>query len=233
MFDVDINNYGTINISGAMFVGLDVGMTSQVFNNYGSIIINNGSALGFVNDLTFNNIGSLNIGSGGTVYLGYTTSNTGTIFGSGYFDGCATCTYSSSPTSTIQPGNSPGGIIFSNITGSLSPAKIFNFEINGTTQIAQYDLISIENINLTNSTLNVTWGFTPIIGQKFDIITHHGSRTGQFATVNIPPISGLNFTVDYNNPTKTSIVVSSALPVTWFSSPNANIKTTIPTYFGQ
>ncbi|HRG40209.1 MAG TPA: T9SS type A sorting domain-containing protein [Saprospiraceae bacterium] len=103
-------------------------------------------------------------------------------------------------------------------TSSCTPIQTYNIDINGTTTNIDYDHIDFYGAcaDLTNSILNVTWGFTPSVGQTFDIITHD-SRLGQFATLNIPPISGLSFMVDYSDPTKTSIVVSQALPITLIS----------------
>lgn len=63
-----------------------------------------------------------------------------------------------------------------------------------------------------NATLTVIWGFTPLAGQQYTILTC-GSRVGQFTTVTIPPITGLNFNVIYN-PTNVIINVQGpALPI--------------------
>jgi hypothetical protein len=214
-------NNGTINCSFFECGGVNNGnITSNIIRIADEQILTNNNIINAA-ELNFRRFGN------GTQP---TLINNGTISGNTIFTNPLTNGTTCNPTFTnngiLSPGSSPGKIDIN----LLSPYNgcpnigIYNCEINGATPTTQYDQITVTNCaNLTNAALNVTWGFTPSIGQEFDIVTH-GSRTGQFAVVNIPPISGLNFTLDYSDPSKTSIVVSSALPVTWLSSPTANIK---------
>ena len=68
------------------------------------------------------------------------------------------------------------------------------------------------NVNISNATLQIDWGtYTPVAGGSFKLLSFV-SCTGQFANVNIPPISGLAFTLTYNT-TNIVISVTSALPI--------------------
>lgn len=218
-----INNYGTINVTGATYFGEYNSVSSVYFNNYGITNVNN--YLDFNCNTNILNDGEITINYS-TFIKNYFIENNGIIKGNSFISGtCSTnCSFINSQTSSINPGNSPGKLEF-NIPSDF-PLPILNFEINGIVPATQYDQISVlENTDFTDATLNVTWGFTPVIGQVFDIITH-GARTGQFSSVNIPPIPGLAFTVNYDNPQKTSIVVSPDIPllITWASHPIAKIK---------
>ena len=97
----------------------------------------------------------------------------------------------------VNPGSSPGSLSFNNSINF--DGTVYNCEINGTTVNTEHDqLNTVGEANLSLMTLNVDWGnFIPVGGQSFMIMTF-GSRVGEFANVNVPPIGNLNFEVQYN-----------------------------------
>ena len=195
-----ITNYGiqnaqnVVNASGGTIHILATGAcriagkltNNGTVNNDGLVTVYIDGLSEFINNGTFNNVGSFS----STALL----KGTGTIMPNNSF------TLSSS--SKLQPGNSPGTLTFQ---GNLNLGSTeYTCEIGGTTT-GTYDVLAISgNATLSNATLNVNWGsFTPVIGNTFTILTC-GSRTGQFATVSIPSVLGLVFNVQYN---ATSVVI--------------------------
>lgn len=188
-----ILNGGYINIHNSSFNNFGTNCRSTAFIEAGGTVTNNGTycvggwILSYQAPNTF--INNSTITGGGTIYI------------------------------PIQNGAnsiySPDNWISFDISDCVS---LNNIEIdiydNDPINMNGWDVVNANCINLSNSNLDVSWHFTPSVGQVFDILTH-GSRTGQFASVNIPPIAGFSFSVDYTDPLKTSIVVSSALPITY------------------
>jgi hypothetical protein len=152
--------------------------------------------------------------SGGTFSNTNTTiKGTGTIVGAGTSIGSGV---------GIQPGASPGTL---SVTGDLNlGTSTYTCEINGTTPGSQHDVLAISGAaTLTSASLVVDWGsYTPAGGETFDIMTF-GSRMGTFASVTIPPVAGVNFTVSY---TATKVTLNALLLpvelVDFSASPNEN-----------
>lgn len=91
----------------------------------------------------------------------------------------------------VAPGNSPGAI---SISGGFygnsytqGPGGTLRMEIGGTTPTT-FDRLAVDGAVALDGTLEVTLinGFVPQVGQTFNIITCT-SRTGQFASVSLPP----------------------------------------------
>jgi hypothetical protein len=190
-----INNSGTLNQN-----------SFNNFNNAGTINNLNGANLTinsgfFTNSGTFNNstTGTLTISSSASFTNGANMNNAGTIKCSGFYSHNAN--YNGFAGSKISPGSSNTGNFI--LTGSQPVFNMGNTtyqcDIGGTTQGVTYDRLSVNNnVTITNANLVVTWSsFTPVAGQSFTIMTF-GSRTGQFASVTIPPVPGVGFTVQYN-----------------------------------
>ncbi len=204
-----LNNNGTLNNISSSTLN-----NNGTLNNISSSALNNNGTLN--NKGSVNNNGTLNNNSSGTLtYLSNgTLTNTETINNNGTLKGTGTLvqsgTFSNSSTGIIAPGASPGKLT---ITGSLNLGSgAYNCEIYGTTQGTTYDWLAISGIvTLTNAQLAVNWGsFVPFAGDEFTILTC-GSRTGEFTSVTIPSVSGLQFTVLYG---ATSVVIQAqALPV--------------------
>jgi hypothetical protein len=217
VFWTDIINYGTI-------IGYAISTTEDIYN-YGiiegcvyselGVVTNNGTIriypgictnwiTSLVNNGHFINNGNV-IGMKGF-------SNGGNISGSGVFTNCynSTCSPSTgvsfSPSSSLSPGGDTIGTTTFNFLATNQPALPFrnlNMQINST---SSHDKIIVsKGVNLNDAVLNVTWGFTPAAGQTFDLI-FHGSRSGIFAQLNVAPVPGLSFYIDYTTATKTSLV---------------------------
>jgi uncharacterized repeat protein (TIGR01451 family) len=69
-----------------------------------------------------------------------------------------------------------------------------NVAINGTTAGTQYDRLAVTGNVSLNGTLNATLGYTPVAGSTFDVVTFTGTRTGDFATKNLPTFAGSGVT---------------------------------------
>ncbi len=198
--------------------------TTDVVANTLSITTTNGTIGASGNPLVFNaaNI-STNSSSGNSAqFLSETnnvtitsmTAGTGAInLVSGNFLGGASITTSSltSTSASFSPGSSPGTLT---ISGALNMGTgTYYCDINGTTPGTGHDVLAIGgNATLSNASLVVDWGsYTPTAGQTFDVMTF-ASRTGTFANVTIPSVSGLNFTVSYTS-TKITLNAAAVLPV--------------------
>lgn len=99
--------------------------------------------------------------------------------------------------------------------GTLSPSTYtqnskgsLNIQIGGTAA-GTYSVLAVANGASLNGTLNVKLinGFVPAIGDAFTILTA-SARTGTFATVNLPTLSGAHFVINYSATSVTLTVVS-------------------------
>jgi mucin-19 len=119
-------------------------------------------------------------------------------------------------TKTVKIGDANSGAI--SVTAVISPLNYKTLALgNGSSftnpggflsdiaSTSNYETMDVTgNANLTNASLQISWGsFTPVIGNSFTILTC-SSRTGKFSSVTIPPVSGLYFNVVYN---ATSVVI--------------------------
>ncbi len=93
----------------------------------------------------------------------------------------------------LSPGQSPG-ILTANGTVAMESGSTLKIEINGLTLGTEYDQLRINGAPLTlnNPDLNVTLGFTPSLGDEFQIVSGFSSLSGTF---NGLPTSGSTFTV--------------------------------------
>lgn len=213
------NSYGNLTHNG-QFGLLNLQLSSGTINNHANLSL--AAALTLTGGLLHNhgafdlNGYNFNVNAGqilrndGTVSIpaGSTLSNDGTVQGTGSF--VKTGAFSGSSGSSLAPGASPGTL---SVTGDLDlGSTTYNCEINGTAA-GQFDVIAVSGAaTLTNASLVVNWGsFTPSAGQTFPVM-NFGSRTGTFASVTIPPVSGLSFTVSYVS-TSVSISAAVTLPV--------------------
>jgi autotransporter-associated beta strand protein len=147
--------------------------------------------------------GITTINSGTLLVTGSIASNyrvdvqsTGTLGGSGTVSGVQVATGG-----TVAPGNSPGILNTGNIT--FASGSLYSVELNGTTAGCGYDQLNVTGtVSLGNSTLNVSLGFVPTIGDVFRIInndladaitgTFNGLPEGSTITVGVA-----TFTISY------------------------------------
>ena len=132
---------------------------------------------------SMNNTGTMGV-NGGTLLVngthtagvgGYFVAAGGTLGGTGSLLFAATASLVVSNGGTLAPGNSPGLLTLSGGLGlTLMSNSNYSVELNGLTIGSQYDstLVNAGTINLSNSVLAVSLGFTPNVGDKFDIITN-------------------------------------------------------------
>ncbi|MEI7587510.1 autotransporter-associated beta strand repeat-containing protein, partial [Runella sp.] len=172
-----------------------------------TVNVNNGGALKVSTDQTLNNVP---VANGGTLNVGANLTVSGTLTNHGTINGAGTLIPSGTFTNTgsIAPGNSVGTL---SITGNLTLGSgTYNCEINGA---SSYDVLAVSgNANLTGGSLVVDWGsFTPVDRNIYTIMTY-ASVTGTFASVTIPPVTGLVFTTNVNA-SNVTISVAKVLPV--------------------
>ncbi len=107
----------------------------------------------------------------------------------------------------VSPGVSAGEL---NISGAYTQTAsgILNIEIGGLTAATEFDRFAVGGRATLAGALNVSVinNFNPSVGNSFQIMTY-GSRTGEFSTVNLPPLDpGLRWRVDYNAANLTLVV---------------------------
>jgi hypothetical protein len=125
------------------------------------------------------NAGTLFVNSPGSITSNVFANSGGTLGGSGTVNSATTVTVNNG--GTLAPGTSPGIIN----TGSVSFAagSNFNVELDGKTVGTQYDqLDAVGNVSLGNANLNISLGFTPAVGDAFNILDNDGGSpiTGTF-----------------------------------------------------
>ncbi len=128
---------------------------------------------------------------------GNTITNNGILKGSG----AITADFLTSITGKFAPGNSIGSL---SIGGSLNMGSSeYVCEIDGVAGTKDV-LAPTGNAVLTNATLKVNWLTNLTVAATYDVMTF-ASRTGEFASVAIPPVEGFTFTVTY---TDTKVIVN-------------------------
>jgi len=135
-------------------------------------------------------IGTITVGAGRTLAVTggtFTNSGAGVIHGAGTVD-VATTTFANA--GLVGPGLSAGVLT---VTGNYpqTASGTLAIELGGTTVGSQYDRLVVTGAATLAGTLNVTLigGFTPAAGDQVTVLTF-ASRTGDFATVNLPALAG-------------------------------------------
>ncbi|MBE9160631.1 putative Ig domain-containing protein [Nodosilinea sp. LEGE 06152] len=173
------NNAGTLTKSLGVSDGTDSSVISALFNNSGTVKIQQG-ALTFTSGYT-QTAGST-ILSGGLL-----TANAAIALQGGSLLGFGNITGNVSNASQIDPGLGTGIL---NIDGDYTQAGtgILNFDLGGRTAGTAFDLLSITGTATLDGTLkiNLINGFTPTIGDTFQVLKA-GTLSGSFTN-----IQGLN-----------------------------------------
>jgi len=199
-----INNSGTWDCQSDATMSNVFGGTSA-FNNSGSGTFKKSAGAGATAvSIPFNNAGSvqglagaLNFTTGYIQTAGSTILNGGAISSTttmdiqgGSLSGVGTVTANVTSAGQVAPGLSPGILGISGNYTQSSPGA-FSVEIGGVTPGVQYDQLTVTGTGVATmaGTLNVSLisGFTPVDGDSFTIMTAV-SRSGSFATVNLPPL---------------------------------------------
>ena len=179
-----LNNSGTIDVSGAVLrYGIETYQSGADLSNLVGGIINisdsNLDGLFLGADTRSFNAGTFNIHNSGADDIhaeagSYMNNSTNSVFAPGI----------------LGPGtlSVEGDIYFGQTTHKI--------EINGPTAGTEHDQINVSGeMNIVNSILEVEWGFTPVEGQSFTILTY-GSRLGDYQFLTIPDAGGISWVIE-------------------------------------
>jgi uncharacterized repeat protein (TIGR01451 family) len=247
-----ITNNGTFHIVG----GFDLlGVGSPVFTNansgtfdrsagppsainFGLAFVNAGNSTWSLGTTTFTNgysqtagtttLAGATIGSPASLnFTGGVFNAKGTVNGNVVINGA-----------TLNPGTSPGAVTISgNYTQSSS--GVLNVELNGTAAGSSYDQVNVTGNATLDGTLNATIGYSPANNDFYDVLTIGGTRSGDFATKNLPGFPGpgtLNAAYVAGPPEKLRItatvasadlMLSVSAPATVLHGQNATVTFTI------
>jgi hypothetical protein len=91
----------------------------------------------------------------------------------------------------ISPGASSGTVGNLTIDGNYTQTStgVLNIEVNGTTPGTQYDQLIVTGTATLAGRLNVAAGFTPAVGNSFNIL-QAGNVVGDFQATALPTLSG-------------------------------------------
>lgn len=171
------NNSGTIDITGDSANSSNHGMELfGTFNNNNGGVFKARSCgsdgIRIQNSGLFNNDGAIDIDGSGSEDI-----ETETV-----------ASFINTANATFAPGLSPGDLEIRD-DFDLGAATV-TFEINGTTATTDYDQIiastAAETFTVGASTkINLVWGFTPTVGDKFQIIDASGTLSGAIDIANV------------------------------------------------
>lgn len=201
------NTAGTNTISLPLVLG-----GSQSFTVAGGAQLDVGGTIGGTSALTKDGLGTLDL-SGTNTYAGGTTIVDGTlladgtigsvILSGGTLGGIGTTGTITATNGSISPGNGPGVLHSASVT--MNSSTVFKADINGTTpgnSNGDYDQLNVTGtVNLGGASLNATLGFTPALGNTFDIIQATGAISGTFSQGNSVILNGQKFLISYNTNT--------------------------------
>lgn len=198
------NTTGTNTISLPLVLG-----GSQSFTIASGAQLDVAGVIGGTPALTKDGLGTLDL-SGTNVYAGGTTVVDGTllvdgtigsvILSGGTLGGIGTTGTITATNGSISPGNGPGVLHSASVT--MNSSTTFKADINGTTpgnSNGDYDQLNVTGtVNLGGASLNATLGFTPTLGNSFDIIQATGAISGTFSQGNSVILNGQKFLISYN-----------------------------------
>jgi hypothetical protein len=216
--DIRINGTGNINTGTIYRNGgerIDIG-SGEAFNNSGLIVT---VSFGSIRNLgTFTNNGTLQVGGFSNGSMGFGVGNfinNGTLQGTGTFSHLSGGNFTNNGTGIIAPGDSPGKLT---INGSVSLGSgTYQCEINGTGQGSSYDWLDFIGTATIggSSKLNIVFGYTPIVGTTFDILTAT-TVSGTFSFPANVMFSGGGvgaISLSYPSNNKVRVTIESLLPV--------------------
>jgi hypothetical protein len=208
--DIQLNNGAALrNLAGALFDAqtdrtfANVGGATPNFNNAGTLRKSAGTGTTIV-QLAFTNTGTVEAQTGILSFVssyvqtaGATVLAGGTIAASlidiqgGSLSGSGTINAAVRNGGIVSPGGvGPGGLTISGNYTQLTNGML-NIELGGLAAGSQYDQLVINGSAALDGTVNVTLidGFAPNSGNLF-LVLIFTSRTGTFATLNGPDLSG-------------------------------------------
>ncbi|MCB0637777.1 MAG: PKD domain-containing protein, partial [Lewinella sp.] len=196
--EVIITNSGTIVINGSL---RNDGGTLN--NQPGGLITNNGLLRNSADDLISNEGTIDNQGSGnnGLTNYGTISSSNGTFTSPGVVRGNGSQETGNAwgLSGELQPvtaSNSPGQYA---ITGDVDPTGTFRLRVGGASPGVNQAQVNVDgNADLTSAGLVVELesGFTPSLGNSFELVTITGALTGPFTSINLPALADCNTSWD-------------------------------------
>jgi len=151
------------------------------------------------------------VGAGATLQVNQLNLTAGQIFGVGTYNGSNFVLGNGSTGSTVSPGTGPNTAGNLTLAGNLNTigGVTFAFDLGGTSQGANYDLLNLPNnvnFNTTNLTFNFINGFNPSNTDIFTIVSTAGNSSGMFANapggvITMPGLGSFNVTVNSNSVT--------------------------------
>jgi trimeric autotransporter adhesin len=201
------NTAGTNTISLPLVLG-----GSQSFTVASGAQLDISGIIGGTPALTKDGLGTLDLSATNT-YAGGTTVVDGTllvdgtigsvIVSGGTLGGIGTTGTITATNGSISPGNGPGVLHSASVT--MNSSTTYKVDINGTTpgnSNGDYDQLNVTGtVNLGGAALDATPGFTPALGNSFDIIQATGAISGTLAEGNSVILNGQKFLISYNTNT--------------------------------
>ena len=213
-----INNIGQqsnflINNSFVKFQNLGTLTTEKPITNKGDFL-NDTSGTFKLNgtNSSFANIAGATFTNSGTFITKNSVDNIGIFTNNNLHTGNANFNSSIFVNSTngiIAPSTDSGvGIGSLSFLNSLTNNGNINIEIGGATAGTTFDVVNVTGTATLGGVLNVTLfnNYQPPIGTQTYTILNATTRTGTFATVNLPTLSGTTWAITYN---PTTVVITS------------------------
>jgi hypothetical protein len=216
---VAFNNAGTLTCSAG--AGLSIAVP---FSNSGSVIVQQGGALGFNNasnsgTVTVASSASLDVSTytqtagstvlnGGTINGGSISINGGALSGTGTINATVT-----NGGQVIPGGTGAAGTLTINGNYTQTAAGALDIKLGGTTAGTQYSQLTVSGTAALGGTLSVATigSFAPAFGNLFQVLTF-GSSSGTFTTYQGPTLaSGLFLDTVFNSTSLTLDIDSVAI----------------------
>ena len=176
---------------GNMAFSATANVVGDVTNGVSGLIATAGGTTTFLDDV--DNLGEIRTSVGSsTVFFGSLT-------GGGTFTGIGTVVMEND----FTPGSSPAEVDFGGDV-VFGPAAALTIEIGGTLPGSQFDLLQIAGAATLDGTLDVSLlgGFTPSVGDSFEIIDVGDTQSGRFAGLAdgalVGNFGGTDLFIDYN-----------------------------------
>jgi fibronectin-binding autotransporter adhesin len=182
----------------------DGDFTGSVLQNAGTFTITKiGTGTQIIGG-SLNNTGTMNVNGGTLIFNGthtagvgnYTVNAGGTLGGTGLISFAASASLRVNNGGTLSPGESAGLLRLNGGTGlTLNSNSNYKVELNGLTLGLDYDstLVNSGTVTLNTPTLVVALGFTPNIGDSFNIITNAAGNAVSGTFLDLP--EGSVFTI--------------------------------------